>query len=209
MMDYKNGKIYKLVNDVNDIIYIGSTTQPLYKRFDWHKRRSRNESGKKVKLYRAISEIGIDHFKIVLIEEYPCENRQQLFARETEMIIRFDSIKNGYNMIKSYVSDEEYAEWLKKYKISNKDYFSSIAKEHHKNNREILLSKMKEYYINNREKKLEYYKNNKENILIKNKEYGKEMIKCTHCDIEIYRYCYYKHIKTTKHLLNKVYPFIE
>ena len=36
-MDYKNGKIYKIVSDLTDKIYIGSTTQPLYKRHSKHK----------------------------------------------------------------------------------------------------------------------------------------------------------------------------
>jgi hypothetical protein len=34
---YHNGKIYKLVNDVDDKVYIGSTCQPLYKRLYEHK----------------------------------------------------------------------------------------------------------------------------------------------------------------------------
>ena len=41
MCDYENGKIYKIVNDVDDDIYIGSTTQPLCKRFGDHKAMSK------------------------------------------------------------------------------------------------------------------------------------------------------------------------
>jgi len=82
-MDYKNGKIYKIVNDVNDLIYIGSTTQPLYKRFSCHKLFSKKDNKNKSKFYRSFNEIGIDHFKIVLIESYSCENKDMLFSRET------------------------------------------------------------------------------------------------------------------------------
>ena len=31
-MDYKNGKIYQILNNVNDDVYVGSTTQPLCKK---------------------------------------------------------------------------------------------------------------------------------------------------------------------------------
>ena len=36
-MEYKNGKIYSIRNSIDDDVYIGSTTQPLSKRFFWHK----------------------------------------------------------------------------------------------------------------------------------------------------------------------------
>ena len=31
-MDYKNGKIHKILNDINDDVYVGSVTQSLSKR---------------------------------------------------------------------------------------------------------------------------------------------------------------------------------
>ena len=42
-MDYKNGKIYQILNNVNDAVYVGSTTQPLCKRLYNHKQNSKNE----------------------------------------------------------------------------------------------------------------------------------------------------------------------
>ena len=37
---YNNGKIYKIVNNRNDILYIGSTANTLCKRMDQHKKAS-------------------------------------------------------------------------------------------------------------------------------------------------------------------------
>ncbi len=37
MPNYQSGKIYKIVNDIDDRIYIGSTTYPLHKRLYKHK----------------------------------------------------------------------------------------------------------------------------------------------------------------------------
>ena len=38
MSRFSNSKVYKLVNSIDDEIYIGSTTQPLSKRFADHKK---------------------------------------------------------------------------------------------------------------------------------------------------------------------------
>ena len=42
-MDYGNGKIYKIVNTIDNDIYIGSTCQPLSKRMAWHRSHSTME----------------------------------------------------------------------------------------------------------------------------------------------------------------------
>ena len=82
-IDYKNGKIYKLVNDVNDMIYIGSTTTTLSRRFSSHKQMSKSASSN---IYTAMRELGCDHFKIVLIELFPCTCKAELEAREYAVI---------------------------------------------------------------------------------------------------------------------------
>ena len=41
--DYKNGKIYCIRNNINDDIYVGSTTQPLSKRMAWHRDAAKNK----------------------------------------------------------------------------------------------------------------------------------------------------------------------
>jgi len=78
-INYQNGKVYKIVNDVNDMVYIGSTTTPLPKRFSGHKAQSRDRTSK---FYEAMKSIGVDHFRIVLIELFPCTCKAELEARE-------------------------------------------------------------------------------------------------------------------------------
>ena len=50
-----------------------------------------------IKIYKAMIELGIEKFHIELIEDYPCENCEQLNAREGHFIRLFDSINHGYN----------------------------------------------------------------------------------------------------------------
>lgn len=77
---YRNGKIYKLVNTANDILYVGSTAQSyLCSRMTAHRRDAARLTSP---IYSAMSEIGADKFKIVLIKLFPCNNRRELEAEE-------------------------------------------------------------------------------------------------------------------------------
>ena len=78
-MDYKNGKIYQLLNNISGDVYVGSTIQPLYKQIHKHKSNMGCRNGKIDDLMR---EIGKDNFYIELIELYPCNGREELRARE-------------------------------------------------------------------------------------------------------------------------------
>jgi len=84
-MDYKNGKIYKIVDIGYTKMYIGSTTQPLYKRFSCHKMKFiawKNNKHNKLMVFDIFEEFGIDNCKIELIEECPCENRMELCKKK-------------------------------------------------------------------------------------------------------------------------------
>ena len=85
-------KIYKIVNDINDKIYVGKTEFSLQHRFGEHcrdafKRRSENRP-----LYRAMRKYGVEHFSIELIEE---TDRPE--EREMHWIKALNSYKDGYN----------------------------------------------------------------------------------------------------------------
>jgi hypothetical protein len=67
-MDYKNGKIYQILNTVDDACYVGSTCQALSKRMAYH-RKARTRKVKHTKgIYSKMLEIGVDKFYIELIE---------------------------------------------------------------------------------------------------------------------------------------------
>ena len=42
MVNYQNGKVYKIINEKNEIIYIGSTAQKLCQRYQTHNHKSPN-----------------------------------------------------------------------------------------------------------------------------------------------------------------------
>ena len=65
-MKYQDGKIYKILNSESDDIYVGSTTQKLSKRMANH--RTKLKSGRVLKLYEKMREIGEENFILNLLK---------------------------------------------------------------------------------------------------------------------------------------------
>ena len=81
--DYANGKVYAIYNYIDpSLVYVGSTCQSLSKRLSKHRRDVNSKKSQTIPLYIKMREIGKEHFYIELLEEYPCENKDQLRARE-------------------------------------------------------------------------------------------------------------------------------
>ena len=91
-MDYKNGKIYKILNTIDDDCYVRSTCQPLSTRMAKHRMDMNSNVKKDRKLYIKMHELGIDKFYIELIEDCPCENKEQLRKKEGEYIRQLSTL---------------------------------------------------------------------------------------------------------------------
>lgn len=89
-------KVYKIVNSINDEIYVGSTKTSLAKRFYGHKdaQKRRPEMNN---LYTFVQQNGWDCCRIVLIEEFPCENKEQQLRREQHWIDILKPTGNKFN----------------------------------------------------------------------------------------------------------------
>lgn len=85
------GFIYKIVNDVNDKVYIGQTTYTLERRWQQHISKSKTNNSL---LYREMRRIGLSHFKMELVEK--CDD-SALDKKEIYYIDKFKSYYNGYN----------------------------------------------------------------------------------------------------------------
>ena len=83
-VDYSKGKIYKILNSVNNIEYVGSTTRPyLATRMAGHRHDSKTRTHP---LYKAMNEIGAEHFRIVLHSAFPCNSKDELEAEEYRVL---------------------------------------------------------------------------------------------------------------------------
>lgn len=112
MERYENGKIYRLIGD-DGFYYIGSTCLPLYKRLHIHKRKAKKWPDRKV--YKHFAALGWEKVKIVLIEDFSCNNKDALCKREQEVLEQNLSDK-CLNTNYALGRDEE------KQSISNKRY---------------------------------------------------------------------------------------
>jgi hypothetical protein len=200
MPDYSKGLIYTIRNREDDTkIYVGSTIQPLYKRFHQHKIDSKKE--KMYKLIKLYQEVNNDwsNWYIELYENYPCSCREELHKKEGEVIRLIGTLNK-------YIAGRDHKEWYidniekvkergDKYRIENADIIKERKKQYSIKNAEMLREKAKNYRINNIDVKKQsdkkYYEKNKDEI---NKK-----ITCE-CGCIINKCSLLRHQKTTKHI---------
>jgi hypothetical protein len=113
-------KIYKIVNDTDNNIYIGSTRNELRKRLSNHKtgyKKYINCGSGYVSSYILFENYGVENCKIILLEEFDVLNKEQQLKHERYY---FDMLKNNIvNIKKPYATK---VEELQTAKINNKIY---------------------------------------------------------------------------------------
>ena len=87
--------IYKIVNDINEKVYVGKTENSIKKRFQQHCLDCWKEKCEKRPLYSAMRKYGTEHFHIELVEE-----TDQPEEREIYWIEQLNTYKNRYNATK-------------------------------------------------------------------------------------------------------------
>lgn len=206
---YQNGKIYKLVNNVDDNIYIGSTCSPLHQRLSKHKHSSKVHPYRNV--YKHINEVGWENTQIILIEKYPCNDIDELLQRERYWI---DKHKPKLNVVLPKRSNAEYyednkerfIEHNKQYREKTKDEKAKYDKIYYENNKEKKTELSRKYYNENKHEIKEtnkiYRENNKDIINQKKREYGKQPWTCDICSCTIRQDNRIKHLKSKIHIEN-------
>tara|TARA_R110000868_G_scaffold24856_1_gene97469 strand:+ start:296 stop:910 length:615 start_codon:yes stop_codon:yes gene_type:complete len=199
MPDYQKAKIYKIVDPNEEMIYVGSTCQSLSQRMAGHR-----SDYKKLNNYCSSHDIfdkyGVENCKILLIENYSCNSKEELIKKEGEYIRQLncvnkvipgrtekewhednkDKIKENY---KQYYQDnkDKITENHKQYYQDNKDKITEYSKQYRDDNRDEIKECSKQYYEKNRDKiteyKKEYYEKNKDKNKDKKKEYNKQYYK--------------------------------
>jgi hypothetical protein len=174
MPDYQKGKIYKIYSVSNEeLVYYGSTTETLTSRLAKHVYEYNNN--KICCNSKLIFDAG--DYKIELVENYPCVNKQQLNKKEAEYI-------RNNKCVNKYIPDRTSKEWFEKYYENNKEKILEKNKDYKKNNKEHILERNKQYY-----------QNNKDEI----NEKAKEKVTCD-CGCIVRKDGLIEHKKTNKHL---------
>jgi hypothetical protein len=81
------GKVYKIIHNQSNVIYIGSTFQDLKYRWSSHKSifktwSEKGETKRGISIYRYFEKYGVCNFKMVLIKEYEVCDRYHLQVYE-------------------------------------------------------------------------------------------------------------------------------
>lgn len=201
--DFSKGKIYKITNDYNDDVYVGSTCDTLIKRFSSHKSNINCKAKINRPLNVLMNEIGTERFRIDLVENYPCNDKYQLRQREGYWIREMGSL----NMLVAGRGKKElYEENKEEILMKNKERYENNKEKYLETNR-IYQQNHKEYYQEIKRKSAEKHKDEntirKTNWYNENKERlskeSKEIIKCE-CGCEVVKGSLKRHQQSTKHL---------
>ena len=147
MVNYQEGKIYKLSNKINEKFYIGSTTTELSKRKSKYQSNIKNSS-----LHQEINSIGwLDEQKrqiwiIELIENFPCNSKNELEAREGFYIRKYRQETPSILLNIRNVGNPELSkkEAVQKYRKANEKKIKEHQIEYRSTNKEVLNAKKRE-----------------------------------------------------------------
>ena len=176
MPNYDNGKIYKLWIHETDDIYIGSTIQNLSQRLSQHKKDyNKNVGFCSSKILFELS----DNVMIELIEEYKCDNKNQLERKEGE------HIRNN-KCVNKYIAGRTQQDYI----LENRNKILEYQQNYYNGNKVELLKKSKLYREQNKDKI---------------NEKALEKVKCE-CGCEVIKRHLLRHKRSQKHfnlMLNK------
>jgi site-specific DNA-adenine methylase len=129
MPDYNLGKIYSIVCNTTGLIYYGSTSEKsLARRMVKHRCDfKRFVDGNSSSSLTAFQVMQNDNYVILLVEDFPCNNKQELERREYFYILNNDCVNKMYPTRTN-----------QEYRIQNKDMILSRNANYRENNREKL-----------------------------------------------------------------------
>ena len=152
MVNYQNGKVYKIVSDQTDQIYVGSTCLSLAQRLAGHKSNYKTFLKRGTHFITSFDIVKYDDCKIILIEVFPCDQRCELEAREYYHMKGFENKVN--TVMPTRTSKQHYQENKELYQEKNKNYnegHPDYNKDYYKDNKDSLVDKRKKYYHDNKE----------------------------------------------------------
>jgi len=201
MSDYSQGKIYIIKSKNSDDVYIGSTKHSLEERYFEHMTHYHKHLRTNKKYVSSFEVIKYGDTFIELLEEYPCNNRQELCRKEgeyqknmecvnkkiagrTEKEWREDNIESIAEYRKEYNSKPEIKEQKKEYdkeyasRPEVKEHRKEHRKERYEQNKDIILEKQKQHRLEPeiKQSRIQYGKeyNSRPEVKERQKEYHKE-----------------------------------
>ena len=150
MPDFKLAKIYKIIplnQDHESDIYIGSTCKPrLSQRLTKHRgnyKQWKKGNGSHIRSYDIFDKYGVENCNIFLIEDFPCETKDQLMKKEGYYI-------KNIPCVNKVIAGRTIKEGQKVYYENNKEAICNWQKQYYEDNKESKKENQKQYYENNK-----------------------------------------------------------
>lgn len=187
--NYSRAKIYKIISNETNDIYIGSTTkQYLSQRMTAHKYDYKKYLGGKGNYIASFDILKYDDVKIVLLEAYPdCKTRDELHKYEQEWMDKLECV-NRHRANRT----EEY----------KKEYNNNRMKKYYHNNKDVISEKVKQHRLDNLDEFREADKIRCAKYRTNNREFRNSKIECDICSKKIARTNIARHKKTVHKDLN-------
>ena len=186
-IDYANGKVYCIRNskDIDKMVYIGSTCQPLSARMAQHRKGIVHYPNSKI--YKLMGEVGIEHFHIELLADFPCQRRDQLEAEEGRYMRLYKMLDEGCNMQIAGQTREDILYWREK----NKGKHSATNKAWYEANKAAICAQVRAYRDANKEecaaRDKKKYESNKVMIAARSKKHYEETKEVSIARVKAYR----------------------
>ena len=206
---YQNGKIYKIWDNGFNKCYIGSTVQELSKRMAGHRNDYQcwiTGSSKQFKTsFSLFEEFGIENCKIELLESYPCNSKDELFAREGHHQREHECINKRIECRTRKEYREDHKDDMRQYRQDNKERINECHTIYRKKHKEQIAATNKKSYEKNIEKRRQYYQETRDIKLemakawrLENKDKLSAEIICE-CGSKVQYENKWRHEKTKKH----------
>jgi len=159
MVNYQNGKIYKIISSFSNMIYVGSTTKKyLSDRMYHHNVDLRKWLRNQGNYSSSFSILLFGDVRIILLENCPCNSKAELNAREQFYIDYFrESCVNLNNA--AGINKQKQIASQKRFRVRNHEKLKAKdrqfkKKHYHENNvyREKIKTNSKDYYAKNKTK---------------------------------------------------------
>jgi hypothetical protein len=176
MPNYQNGKIYCIRSHQTDKVYVGSTVEKLCQRMAKHRCKYKYFLNGNHHNVTSFDILKYDDAYIELIENYPCNSKEELHKKE--------------------------GNYIRKLNCVNKCIPGRTTKEYYNEHKKKIKKQMKEYTENHKQEKKEYDKKFRIKNLEKINKRMRAKIKCEVCNCEVSYAHMARHKKSQKHINN-------
>ena len=150
MVNYQQGKIYKIVCNITGKVYVGSTcVNFLSQRLANHVSAYRKYvSTHNIQYVSSFSIFENNSYKILLLEMCPCDNKEELLMRERYYIENIACV----NLRNPCRTQEDINEWNKNYRNKKREQVRAVNKKSKEKHKEKNKVRDKQWREDNKEK---------------------------------------------------------